>query len=311
MQRALTSGGRVMVWGESSLLAMPDGRVDRHEDLWDRGPEGSRTGITLFKQRRANMWMAVLNPRLSSYHDALASMLDGLYSADTVALDMGFECWGMKQTEWSERTLDFLCHAWPGDKCRVVFLCRDFWNVYQSAFPPSYRSKYGSRETDILRMVWQWYTHAHAAMEYVGKINLSFRLEKYEDLILLPPLVEAACEWAGCGKPDPAQYQTLISASGHAGLSFLEQDRNVLVRCLTIINRGAELLGYPIRSEQWVEAKVWGGAVASGALVDQQEGGSAVPVSTGTGELLTASPDLSGNGGVCEGSGSEKKEGCA
>ena len=176
LQRVITSTEEVLIWGESTVL-YPWG------NLWtlDKGNDSKNPhDLFRFRERKAKMWMAVLNPFVSDLQKAHKRYMQELYGE--TALKEGYKRWGKKETAFSEHTIQFLLSAWP--KCKIIFLTRRFDAPFTSRFPQgkegNFKAQAGTRANDIKI----WCEQAISQHKVAYSIDSpQCRVVKYEDLV--------------------------------------------------------------------------------------------------------------------------------
>ena len=217
LQRILTSTGKVLIWGEATVLLFPYG------DLWsfDEGdnPRNPCNDLKLFRKQKADMWMAVLQPFHSDIMPAYKEMLEKAYGAS--AKREGFARWGMKETRWNEDVLTFVNWAWP--ECEKVYIIRDFEKGFCSRFKANKTVQGVSRKADILEYCNLWAVQGQLILDHLKDPHTT--LVHHKDLLGHPNRQKDLCRSLGLGLPDLSQSNTRISWSNHVRKFELNWDK--------------------------------------------------------------------------------------
>ncbi len=216
IQRVLTSTGDVLVWGESSSFIFPS------FPMWsldgDKKNEKNPHDLKQFREKRANMWMAVLQPYLSDFNDAMKKFLVRLY--EIPAKREGYDQWGLKLTSWNRQTVQCALEQWKHSK--IVFLTRSFEASFASRFKLNPTVQHASRWIDIHDFCSTWVEQHQVAMSFRNHDRCKFL--QYEDVVREQKSFKDLIHWLGLSDPDPKQYREKISYSGHEDFTIPYED---------------------------------------------------------------------------------------
>lgn len=210
LQRVLTSTGEILIWGETGLLfhwgvLWTPNKPSQEFCFEGRNYKESHEDKDLyaFREKKADMWMAVLAPLLSDAFKAHKSYLEELFGE--TAKREGFPNWGAKETTWGECTAKFLVQSSGG---KVIFLFRKFEDSFISRF--SGAVQHCSHEYDLKDWCDRWIKQHTYALSYIGKENVKF--VHYENLCDDKNALLDLLRWAGCkNPPDHSQCDRMIS----------------------------------------------------------------------------------------------------
>jgi hypothetical protein len=226
----------VLVWGENTSLLFPYG------DRWS--PDRSGHDLKTFREKKANMWMAVLSPELEDAFAARALYLDRLYAV--TAQREGYSRWGLKEVNWNETVLHFINKKFP--ESNVVFLIRDFFMSFTSRFKKDFsvHTPNCTREGDIRQFCEEWIKQFEL-IAGIEKNHLRI-LVRHEDLVSGGrPAATKLCQDVGLiNPPDPDQYETKISCTGmsKSARAIYSEYMKLVEPYLQDINRLQEAFGY-------------------------------------------------------------------
>ena len=230
LQRIITSTREVMVWGESGYL-FPWGV------LWSPGEANDKAvlnhfayeshykakDLIYFREKKADMWMAVLNPTFEDAFHGHKIALKEIYGK--AAKKEGYERWGMKETAWSNATVHFLSSVFP--KAKVIFLTRKFEDSWWSRFHYQVVQN-ATHENDINIWCEAWIKQHNLALEFVDKLNA--KIIHYEDLCEKKNAILDLLKWIGCKNPlDPMQCGRKISSHEHNNDPMSTEDEKLLL----------------------------------------------------------------------------------
>ena len=227
LQRVFTSTGEVLIWGESGIL-FPWGMLwtpDKPSQKFcfdDRNYEGVHSGRDLhaFRQKGANMWMAVLNPTYSDAFKAHRFYLEKLYGE--TAKREGYPRWGAKETIWGESTAEFAVNHSGG---KVIFLTRKFEASFTSRFTGK-AIQNRTHENDVKLWCERWIKQHTYAFKHLGKENVQYI--HYEKLCDDEKVLLELLRWAGCKNP-PDHTQCDAKISYHSSKDPVSEEDKVLI----------------------------------------------------------------------------------
>jgi hypothetical protein len=153
LSRLLTSTNDVLIWGESTLLTYlyP---LNQHSSFWTKDKlEDKNYDLHYFRKHKHEMFSNRLLPLESDLEKHWCQMIDSLFTQSS--LKEGYSRWGLKETNWTEKTTNLIKRNWSNPK--IIYLYRDFISCYKSVLGSGL---YGTHVENIKYFIQDWLRQA-------------------------------------------------------------------------------------------------------------------------------------------------------